>query len=239
MTMIFSFLSRSGWSAAQEAVTGIIRIGTQGVAEENLGVILNGTLDNLIWIRAYDNAGATWRYEYHIGDEAGGAWSQDKWYQVGVSISSTEITYCVNGSTSGGVTITTNNPGALSLNHSVGSERCWIHAPSAAWPKLWNAMNTANQNCPSVIFGPAAYHSTAIDFNSQAVRDNIWDSDGNFLNPYEDGSRWFSGTSPDIYLLNGSGEVDNGSFGAAWKIARVGQSDEITGPTGGLRKQYE
>ena len=78
------------------------------------------------------------------------------------------------------------------------------------------------------------------------MRNRIWDTDGNFKNPGEDGSLWFSDTygsaTPEFYFLDGSPRKDNGAYNASipqvWNTSAGGGAGSTT-PPGGLRKQYE
>ena len=78
-----------------------------------------------------------------------------------------------------------------------------------------------------------------LDFSDAATKARIWDTNGDFKNPGEDGSLYFSDTygsvQPEIYLLDGSGRYDNGSVGYVWVGPGSGASDQIPG---GLKKQY-
>jgi hypothetical protein len=79
-----------------------------------------------------------------------------------------------------------------------------------------------------------------LDFSSSAVRARIWDDDGDFKNPGEDGSLWFgdtyAGNQPEYYFVDGSPIIQNGSETDEWSSST---SIAIVGVGAGLRKQYE
>jgi hypothetical protein len=230
MTMLFSFIIRRYWTARQGVTHGILSIGSNGSADAAINLSVNSNLASpnrqALRLTAYNADSATYRYDIFLGDENGTDWLlTNKLYCVGISVSSTGMSYCVNGVTNPTRIINTNNPGALAIN--AGSDRVWVHGYNAQ--RTGRSFEESLQHggqCPSLIFGAAAYDSSELDFNSQTVRDRIWDAEGYFKNPGEDMSLWFGdvygANEPSLALLDGSPRVQSGS---ATNIGHINPSD--------------
>ncbi len=247
ITLFFSFLVRSGnWSAVDTIDNrhGILSMAKAGASHSacNAGLLLNPSSPFRIQVRFEDNVANATRYDFQIGDENGVDWIQtDKMYQVGISANATRFQYVVNGSTTPKVIVNTDSPGALQLGDAT---RYWVGHNGAAWghtPILNNPLDYSpvTSGFSTLLTGPMMAHSTAIDLSDAAVRARIWDEDGNFKNPGEDGSLWYSDTyglvKPFNYFLNGSGNRDNGTSGQRWIAGARGQ---WWGFPAGLKKQY-
>jgi hypothetical protein len=173
-----------------------------------------------------------------LGDEDGSNDIQDdKWYQMAISMSGSQLQYAVNGSTTPTVTITADTPSTPVLS----TDRIFLHGGTATANSDPSGFTT---QWPSLLFGPMAMYTTAIDLTSSTVRDRIWDANGDFKNPGEDGSLWFGDTygdvQPEYYFINGAPVWQKGTNTVVW-AARDGGSSGGNGNTmpGGLRKQYE
>ena len=243
ITCLFSFIHVTGWSALLGAVEGIFSIGFQGATTSGLRLATESFMGDLfVRVKLSDGGGATIRHNIRLGDEDGSSWiSADKFYYVGVSVNTSGISYCVNGNNAPKVVVVTDVPGNLDLD--AGSERVWMHGPEAAFGFLTPTGITTQH--PSMIFGPAAYSPTYLDFSEAGVRDRIWDADGNWKNPGSNGSLWWNNNyttatnfHPYWYLLDGSARKDRGSQDRAWDEVGGGSSTGIGCPTG-WKKQYE
>ena len=236
ITLIFSFLFRSGWSDFL-LPQGLFGLGIPGLFTENpplsLGILDVGGGDMVLRTISRDTDANVERYNIELGDEDGTNWiTEDKWFQVGISFNATKFSYCVNGSTTPKANKVIDAPGTP--NFGAGSERLVIGqaaANGAASPLL------ITSSWPTCVVGTAALHNTALDFDSTAVRDRIWDAAGDFKNCGEDGSLWFGNVGPSIFLPDGSARFATGSFPVTW-IARNGPGVLVTVP-GGFKKQYE
>ena len=240
ITCVFSLLQRTGWSASSGELHGLFGIGDYNNAESAIRIYANGSPLSL-YVSVWHKATTTYRYQIRLGDEDGVSdFSADKWYQIGLSVSASGISYVVNGSTTPKTTITTNAPGALGLDRS----KLWVHHSEpnrGVYPPIF-----IGDGWPTLVLGPAMYHRTALDFSSSTVRDRIWDTSGDFKNPGEDFSYWlgdtYAASQPDFAFLDGSPRFDNGAYNASipqsFIAADGGGSGSTTAP-GGLRKQYE
>ena len=240
MTLIFSFLNRSGWSAQPGPIGGLFGIGTQNELIPNLWMYTED-LPMRLKFEVYDNDGGFVRYDIELGDEDGVNWlKDDKIYQIAIGITPIKITAVVNGSTSPKKIINTNSPGALALG--AGLERVWVLGPNPTTNRATVDMNIHGSEYPSVIAGISAFHNVGLDFDNAAARNRIFDQDGNFKNPGETGSLWFSdvygAVIPSWFFVNGSPQIDNGSAGTVFTASDGGFSGSSIGP-GGSRKQYE
>lgn len=244
MTGIFSFLAESGKVAdagQQQFITSIGYQGSPTYANFGLDMVMNQTLTSFFRLTFYDHNAAAMRYLWSVGDEDGVNWLQyDKWYQVAFSVNASRLQVVVNGSTTPKVTKTTDAPGTLNLDQ--GDERWWHTGPVAAWGLSDGQVAFILGLWPSVVLGPSAWEATAIDLSDQTVLDRIYDADGNFKNPGENGSLWFNDTyttstgfKPDVFMLDGSPRFDNGSFGLTWGALSGSKSPY----PGALRKAYE
>ncbi len=239
ITLIFSFLFRSGWSDFVHP-QGLFSIGIPGLFTENqplsLGILDVGGGYMVLRTISRDTDANVERYNIELGDEDGTNWIQeDKWYQVGISFNDTEFTYCINGSITPKVNKVIDAPGVP--NFDAGSERLFIGHGSAngdVSPLL------ITSGWPTCVVGTAALHNETLDFNNLIVRNRIWDAVGNFKNPGENGSLWFDDiygdTEPSIFLPDGSCRFATGSFPVTW-TARKGPGVAVTCP-GGFKKQY-
>lgn len=242
ITAIFSFYIRTGWTDISTLFQSFFSIGYSGAADSAFRMdLFSPSTDPQVRIVGYDTAVSTKRYDLRLGDEGGINWLQaDKWYQMGVSMDGSEMTFCVNGVTTPKRTIVTDAAGALNMDRN--SERIWLHGPQASWGI---AANNITEQWPSMVMGPAAFGTVALDFNDAAVRARIWDSNGDFINPFENGSGWFnddytisSGFMPNYYLTDGSPRYLKGSDTQQWEAVGGGTGNHFHAP-GGLRKQYE
>ena len=251
ITGIFSFFLRSGWSDITHTLyQHLTSIGGLSAASWGFYVRLGpDTGGSNLQIYAYDMTGTAARSQIQLGDEDGVSLIQaDKWYQVAFSMSASAFTYCVNGSTTPKATVISATTGDLNLDY--GTDRWWYHCgvtANSGRHTLLNAEQALVQSgWPTFIVGAAAWDTNYIDLSSAAVRARIFDTDGNFKNPGEDGSLWFGDTygdaTPAFFFLDGSPRRDNGTYNASvpqsWTTAEGGGNGSVTAP-GGLRKQYE
>ena len=240
MTSIFSMFIRPGWTSQDGGQQGIFSIGVASVTETvGHSFILSSTTPAL-FISYKDGGTAAERYEISIGDEDGTNWLQDnKWYQFAVSANSSRIQYVCNGSITPKDNVITNTPGALNIN--AGAGRVWMTSPPASWGIATDPIGIT-QNWPSVILGPAMHYSTAIDLSSSTVRDRIFDSNGDFKNPGENGSLWlgdtYDSTIAEYFFPYGIPDYNLGTDTEAWTSWSGGFANAQTA-LGGLRKQYE
>jgi len=245
ITGIFSFFCETGKVADAAEAQMISSIGYQGAgafAGMEIRLQMDATTPSncFVLLLFYDWSGAVLRYSFKVGDENGTDWLKfDKWYQMAFCATITELTVVVNGSTTPTLTKSTDNPGGLNLDAS--TERWWHNAPSAAWGAADTTAIAAWW--PSCVVGPSAWESTSLDLTNQANLDRIFDADGNFKNPGENGSLWFNDTyttaggfKPDVFLVDGGARFDNGSYGLTW-LAKTGAG--WSSCPGGLRKMYE
>ena len=239
MTSIFSFLIRSGWTSQDDAKQGLFSIGVNS-GIESVGYAFNKSGTTPLMLCSFkDGTAGTQRYSIGIGDEDGINWLQDdKWYQFVVSANASRIQYACNGSTSPKANINTDSPGFLNIN--TGFERIWMTSPPA---------NTGSTDpislatiWPSVVIGACVHYSTAIDLADSAVLGRIYDTDGNFKSPGENGSLWFGDTYgaviPEYYFPTGVPYHNLGSDTQNWNTWDGGSPSTKT-PIGGLRKQFE
>jgi len=239
-TGIFSVLIRSGFTDQSGLFQGIFSLGSRANANSAHRIGLNNSSTTpQISLFFYNESSGLTPYDLLLGDEDGTNWLQDdKWYQIGYSANSTAISYAVNGVTTPKMTTIANTPSALALNN--GTPRIWTTGPGAN--ANWAQPISVTTEYPSVVLGPAMWISTSMDFNDSTVRDRIWDSNGDFKNPGEDGSLWlgetYSETTPDFYCVTGTPHIQNGSDTQDW-IPEAGGSSTMQGNLGGLRKQYE
>jgi hypothetical protein len=264
LTIIFPFLFRSQ-VAAPESYTADVAIdsfpaggtataqyftsiGKNGDTQSELVVYMvydsAGGAGSFLRFYSYNNAGANVRYAYKLGDENGTDWLQgDKWYQVVLVYEATGFTYAINGSTTPTVTFTDNTPGAIDF----ANRRWWHNTPDARNTVSHPAQLPTGQSWPSFYVGPTAFYYGAIDVTDAATMARIYDSNGDFKNPGENGSGWFGdyddtnttpalgGNTPNVYFVNGAPNPDNGSQSLTWTVL----FDAYTSAPGGLRKQYE
>jgi len=240
ITCIFSLLMRTGWTSMDGGAQGIFSIGQQGGASAAFHLQLTrSSTDPELTILAWDVPGGLQRYNIGLGDEDGTSWlSADKWYQFAISINPTGIVYAVNGSETAKAVETTKIPGNINVDN--GNDRVWVHAPSAAWGV--SEPSLINTNWPSVILGASAWSTAYLNLSSQSVRNRIWDSNGDFKNPGQNGSLWFGDAYgadvPEYYFLDGSPRFQRGSDTQLWANGGGGHGANDNAP-GGLRKQYE
>ena len=242
-TCIMSFFHRTGWSHTGNSGHGLFSIGNKGRTGPGIQIrMLETAGDKKLIIKAHDTSVNTDRVLINLGDEDGVNWlSADKWYQIGFSVSNTASSWCVNGVTSPKQTVATNSPGALNLDY-LAQERLFAHYANANAGVDMVDFVFQSSGYPTLVLGTSAFDSNYLDFSSATVRDRIWDSNGAFKNPGENGSLWFGDTYgdlvPDYHFLDGSPRRDNGSFGAIWGGVDGGGSGSST-PPGGLKKMYE
>lgn len=243
ITGVCSFFIRSGWTAQDGNPQGIFSIGANTEASPGVYVSLIDTATNpAVRIFIYDGSANTTRHDVKIGDEDGVNWLQDdKWYQVGFSVGSGGITFAMNGTNAPKSTTTTDNAGALNLKS--GDERIWTTGP-AADNAASHPQTIQTSVYPTVVLGPSIWATAALDFDDSTVRDRVWDSNGDFKNPGENGSLWFSDTYsetiPEFYFVPGVPWPQNGSDTQAFRGEGGGTgSGLMAGNIGGLRKTYE
>lgn len=238
---VFSFLIRSDYTANSAEPTAITSIGANGGTDVAFGAIINHNSagNSFLGLQFYDTVGGAYRLSINVGDEDGINWLQeDKWYQIAFTADGTALNIVVNGST----TYTTTGFGAAGdLSLDQGAERWWHSAPVASWPA--GTPFFVGSYWPSVVLGPSAWEATTQDLTTAAVRDRIFDADGNFKDPGPNGSRWMNdaytttaGYSPDQYFNDGSPRFANGSHALTWVTASGGGWNDAPGT---LRKSYE
>ena len=246
ITGIFSFFLRFGWSDTAGTISQIFTsIGNNSGTKNGLIIYLGAISGEYkLIIETNDASAGTARHEVYLGDDNGTDWIQfDKWYQVGFSISPSGFSYAVNGTTSPTATVISSSNGNLNLS---GSSRI-MHLSGAAANSALNSANLllANANWPTFVVGASAWSSTYIDWTNATARGLVFDADGNFNNPGENGSLWFGAYDaivPEFYFADGSPRTDNGFHNATipqnWAASSGGGAGSRTAP-GGLRKQYE
>jgi len=241
ITCLFSFLAREGWTADTGIAQFIMSIGSSNInAVDWLSFYVVNTAGVIKFhISSGNFTTSTYRYQFILGDENGTGWmTYDKWYQIGIVMNDSGISFVVNGSTTPTQTITTNNPSTLPL-WSPSTGRLILTGPSAIDGR---PLYAAVPYQPSVVLGAAAYAARSIDLTDSVVRNRIWDTDGNFKNPGEDGSLWFSDTygnsGPEYYFADGTPRRQNGTNTQLWNTGWVSSGGYCSVP-GGLRKQYE
>ena len=239
ITGIFSFFIDSTYTADGGEPQFINSIGVYASFTAWMSVYLvhNSAGNSVLDMWFYDGDAAATRYLYNFGDDDGVSWLQaDKWYQVAFSANSGNLVCRINGQTPT-TNVITNVPGPLNLG--LGDEQWSCLAPSAAYGQGWPVIG---EYWPSFIAGPAAYEASYLDLTSQANLDRIFDADGNFKNPGQNGSWWFNDSyttssffKPDVYFPDGGGRLENGSF----PITFYTVGDDLPPRPGGLRKFYE
>jgi len=242
ITAIFSVLIRGGgWTSTDGATQGIASVGAQGLTDAAFRISTNdiknpgGAVG--INIVAWDNTFG-YRHDIHLGDADGTSWCWlNRWYQVAVSMNAAGICYAVNGTTSPKNVVSTNSPGSVALNN--GAERMWVCGPNAAFNQQQAAAIITEW--PSMIFGASAYSSEYLDLTSAAVLNRIYDTDGNFKNPGQNGSLWFGDTysanTPEFYFPDGTPIHQMGKDEQEWSSGQG--TNGYSGCPGGLKKQYE
>jgi len=239
-TYIFSFYARTGWSADDSLRQNILSWGIKGTFTGiGVALFLDTTGTPHILVTGDDLANGIRRYHVELGDEDGVSWlGFDKWYQVGLHISNTTISYAVNGSNSPKVTVTTNSPG--DLNMDAGSEILTLYGGTSNFGTSGGDWGARLEGYPSVIAGPFALSTQVLDFSSSTVRDRIWDANGDFINAGENGSGWFGAYDaniPEQYSHDGSIRAIKENT-MVWRQFNGGSPGNNNFP-GGLRKQLE
>ena len=237
ITYVFSFLARSGWTANGSLLQYIASMGLTGIDFIRLYVIMDAGGDPQLRLVVNDGDATTIRYQIQLGDEDGSNWlSFDKWYQVVLTWDSSGIDWAVNGSLTPKFNVTTNTPGALNMDFDV--PRIWLYGgPTSAT----HNPDLLASGWPSFVAGVGAMRDVTIDLTDSAVMDRIYDSNGDFKNPGENGSLWFGdtydATVPESYFMDGSARFSDGDGTMAWGSDEG--ASEWVGHPGGLRKQYE
>ena len=239
MTYVFSFFGRSGWTAHNGVNQTLFFIGKiNNVKHLLVSVNMTSTGDSKILFQLWDGTSGAVRYDIELGDEDGSSWLKwDKFYEVAFAFDGSGIKWAVNGSNTPKSVTNTNTPGTLNLEDGV--DYLWmyggpIHDVSSNNPKQVDA------NWPSLVMGPGAMSTTVLDLDDKTVRDRIWDANGDFIHPFEDGSGWFGAYQADIpesYFEDGSARFN--TFGTMTWHSEEGGGAEFVGHPGGLRKQYE
>ena len=239
MTYIFSFFARTGWTWDDPAIQSIMWMGkgTQ-ITHLHIYAVMDTAANPKVHVIVKNGSSGTVRYQIELGDEDGASWlSFDKWYQMAIAFDENGIKWAVNGTNKPKRTITTNSSGSLEMDN--GSEIIWLYGGPT--PIGGNNPVSVQSNWPSLVIGPAAFTTTKLDLNSATVRNRIWDNEGNFKNPGEDGSFWlgdtYSASIPDTYSPDGSLRFNRGGS-MVWG-SNGGGALEWVGQPGGLRKQYE
>jgi hypothetical protein len=238
---VFSFLIRSDYTADGNEAQMLTSIGASGATQNAMAIEVyhSAAASSYIWFRFWDEVGGVYRYREAIGDENGTDWLQtDKWYQVAFTADASALTVVVNNSTTPTQTISTNVPGALNL--AEGTER-WRHAMPSANSGI--PPGSKLTEWPSVLLGPSAWEATTQDLSTAAVRDRIFDADGNYKPAGANGSLWFNdaytttaGYSPDQYFNEGYPRFETGSHSLSWT---AGTGVTFPDAPGGNRKMYE
>lgn len=248
ITGVFSFLIRDGWTDVSGLDQGIISIGnynsgfTSGIIGLWAYLVDSGTTPG-IRIQMSSTVSGLGRYASKFGDEDGASWLQtDKWYQVGFSANDSTWTYVINGSTTPKESVIANNPGNIDLNDDLAQSRIWVGGPKCNINFTNPQFHTSDY--PSMVLGPAAWLNTYTDFSDATVRARIWDANGNFIYPGEDGSLWWGDTysenRPLFYFPVGVPWDDQGTHGETWRLEGGGTGDDgCWGAVGGLRTHYE
>jgi len=241
LLLIGSFLLRNGWSNTTTGGHGMFSIGVR--ANDLLAWAVIGGGASARRLQLFASRGST-TYDIRLGDEDGSSWLQvDKWYQYGVMMTGTEITYAINGTTTPKLTIATNSPKALILNP--GNESVTYQSPNANAGDNYDPISAMpSSNYPSLLFGPCLIDSeTTLNFNDTATRDRIWDTDGNFKFPGKNGSLWlgdsYNDVRPDYYFANGSAWHNYGTYNDGDIALFSANGSQFTGHPGGFRGQYE
>lgn len=195
-----------------------------------------------VQFRFYDDSAGVLRYQYNIGDEDGiNGLQENKFYQVAFSADATSFQYVMNGSTTPLIVGTpTSNPGALNI--SLNTERWWFSGGASSG---FFDPHDISSGYSSLLRGPAAFEGSALDLSDAAVRDRIFDAEGNLKHPGENGSLWWNddytdtaGFKPDVYLPDGAGRLEKGSAGLTF-VVENGSGSGMSDVPGGLRKFYE
>jgi len=239
ITGIFSFFLRTNFVASGGETMFLTSIGKRSAspAFAAMGIFLNifTSGNSTLALQFYDHGNSVLRYDYRIGDEDGVWLKMLKWYQVVFTADSSSLRISVNGKLNPIITAITHVPGPLNIDQ--GTERWWHLSPSAARNGI-TPVNTNNQ-WPSFIVGPSAWHTGTLDLTDQNVLDQIFDSDGDFRNPGQNGKLWWGAdglTAPLFYFVDGGVRFQQGSDSTAW----IGHSSGgATSCPGGLRKEYE
>ena len=256
ITVIFAFRIRSkidgnGTSDAGESQS-LIAIGDYNTAAgsfesgRNHGFLIQlfhrrsgvGSGTSELQVFASDRTGLNpTRHNAIYGDEDGSSWLQmDKWYQMAISASASGVQVALNGSTTLTNTVTTSAPGNLNLQANDQLLLNSLATGNLAWP----INNLGGQfGHRSFITGPVLFDDAAIDLSDAATLARIYDADGNFKNPGQNGSLWLGDAYDDrvplIYLPDGWIRRDFGRGGYTYNE----NSDNNDGEYGGLRKDYE
>lgn len=243
-TAIFAVLFRTGWShdnsnyAAGQPVQSVATInGVPAATGDHIAIYFNQYPMHLVF--DIGRAGVGLRHRLELGDEDGVNWIQmDKWYQVGLSWNTSGISWCVNGTTSPTMVADPFNnpgtvPGLLQPGGYTNDEKFTIY--QVAKRNTNPSHFFTGWGWPTYVAGPFAFSDLYLDFNSQSVRDNIWDANGDFIYPGANGLDWWGGLAvPEYYLHDGTiaeGQFHTGLFGDA-----SGGTPRLQG---GLRKDYE
>lgn len=239
-TYIFSFFARTGWSADFSSQQFLLSMGLRGVGTSiDIKLIMDTAGTSELILIARNGSSFVKRYDFQLGDDDGVSdLAFGKWYQCGVHMSDTTISFALNGTTTPKTTITTNAPGALELDF--GDELIFLYAGLASHNASAGDPGDLITGYPSVIAGPFALSTQVLDFSSSTVRDRIWDASGNFINPGENGSGWFGAYNaniPDQYSHDGSIRALKENT-MVWRQFNGGSPGNQNYP-GGLRKQHE
>ncbi len=247
-TLLMSFLIHDTYTAADNIAQYLVSFGVGGDAKHSFRMFVRhqDPGDSKIHFEVWDRNTATDRYIATLGDEDGVSWLQtNKWYQLAVSISPTAIQTCINGEVGHTADVTTNTPGPLNWSNPIENTTGeWAGIPGFATNSASSSrLIFFKANYSTMVRGPVALDTTALDLSSAAVRARIWDANGDFIFPGRNGSLWFNDTyteggSPRLCWLDGSGRWDTGSDPGLWYQVEGGSSGSETHP-GGTRVQYE
>lgn len=240
-TAIFSVLIRSGWTAEDGFQQILFSLGKRGAYHSFINITGTGTASTRIGITLHNVVSGTKAYELHLGDEDGSSKiASDKWYQVAFSANTSGATYAVNGTSSPLATVSTDN---LSVLDVANAEIIALFGGISTASKTNIQQSIYGHIMPSVMVGPAAYSNQLLDLNDSAVLARIYDDNGDFRNPGEDGSLWFGDTyganTPEYYFATGTPRGQKGTDATAWYVGGGNNYTGRVGAPGGLRKQYE
>lgn len=217
---------------------------SRGVFGQNrqmsIGFMNNTGTKKLGRVYVNDHSTGTTRYDWEVGDEDGSSeLSDNKWYQMVVSVSSTRMQVAMNGTASPYLVKLTDSPGDINGDSQQGGGTDYLIYNSLV-DALWPVSSARLYNAMSGIIGPNMLHNTALDLNDSATLGRIYDENGDFKNPGEDGSLWlgdsYGQVTPTLWFPTGGPTTIVGENSANWKS---GDSNNVYGSTVGLRKDYE
>lgn len=242
ITGIFGFFMKTGFSDVSNTLDqGIFSIGQASQPASGIEVKLTLQGGNYgVQISSYDIIANETRYDFLIGGDASNWLVADKWYQMGYSLNDSRLSFAMNGDDGVINVVTVDAPGDPNLDQAA-SDRVWVHAGDGAHNAFTSGqMIFHTTGWGSMAMSPAAYSTVPLSFSDQTVIDRIWDENGDFKNPGQNGSLWFGDTYGDVipnyYFANGSPVNQLGSDTQIFTANDGGSSGNSSVP-GGLRKQ--